>query len=324
MEQFTNYKLDLSLIEIGLFFTSYSFFLIICIKYKNPFLNQVRSYNMGKMILLCVMVCIFFLLYMVWEAFRNRIIEHTLFFPDLPNSFSGKRVFFISDIHRRIIPQQLIDQIESKVDYVIIGGDLTEKGVPLSKTKENLTLLTSMGPTFFVWGNNDYEVDLTKFRHLLNELNVKILENQSETLFFDEKEQVNLIGIGEVSFELDDINKALRTVDSTAFNIICCHNPRILSKIKSSPSTRLFLCGHTHGGQINFFGKGIYPVGKLYHLPLYDVLISNGYGTTKLPMRFWAKSEVHLITLKRGERKTISRAKVSELSKFQNEIGTKI
>ena len=41
---------------------------------------------------------------------------------------------FISDIHRRVISNLLIEQVKGKVDLVIIGGDLAEKGVSLSKS----------------------------------------------------------------------------------------------------------------------------------------------------------------------------------------------
>src|SRR5690606_31121416 len=123
----------------------------------------------------------------------------------------------------------------------------------------------------------------------------------------------------------DNLTIAFSNSNRTTFNIVVCHNPKILSKINDNHPIDLLLCGHTHGGQINFFGKGIYPLGKVYQLPKYDVLISNGYGTTKLPFRFCAKSETHLITLKKGERvKNGSERHILEVKKFQSKLGTKI
>ena len=69
-------------------------------------------------------------------------------------------MFFISDIHRRIVSESIIEEVSGKVDVVIIGGDLLEKGVPMERVKENIKKLKKLGPILFVWGNNDYEVDV--------------------------------------------------------------------------------------------------------------------------------------------------------------------
>ncbi len=42
---------------------------------------------------------------------------------------------------------------------MIIGGDLTESGVPFQRIKENILKLKKLGPIFFVWGNNHHEVN---------------------------------------------------------------------------------------------------------------------------------------------------------------------
>ncbi len=76
---------------------------------------------------------ILLLFVMYKEAMRNTVLEHTLVFKEFPKSFQKVNVFFISDIHRRVISNLLIEQVKGKVDLVIIGGDLAEKGVSLSK-----------------------------------------------------------------------------------------------------------------------------------------------------------------------------------------------
>ena len=62
---------------------------------------------------------------------------------------------------------------------VIIGGDLLEKGVPLDNVEKNIRQLKRLGPVFFVWGNNDYEVDILRFDALLLNLGVNTLANSS-------------------------------------------------------------------------------------------------------------------------------------------------
>ena len=74
----------------------------------------------------------------------------------------------------------------------------------------------------------------------------------------------------------------------------------------------LALCGHTHGGQVTFFGFAPY-ASSLYGLRYgqayltgemeeddgVHVVISNGVGTTWMPLRFGAPAQYHLITLRR-------------------------
>lgn len=84
---------------------------------------------MSWIILLCTLICIGFvcLFGMYKEAMRNTVLEHTLVFEEFPESFQKVKVFFISDIHRRIISSSLIERVKGKADIVIIGGDLAEK-----------------------------------------------------------------------------------------------------------------------------------------------------------------------------------------------------
>ncbi|MCU9611982.1 metallophosphoesterase [Caldibacillus lycopersici] len=246
-------------------------------------------------------IAVLLLLFMWKEAFRNHVSNQVIHLENLPESFSDLHIFFISDIHRRLIHQDIIEQVKGKVDIVIIGGDLTERGVPFSRTKENIQRLNVLGPVYFVWGNNDFEVNNANLRRELISSNVKILENSHATLRSQTGEKIYLIGVGEISFELDRLDIALENIDDpNGFKIVICHNPEIVDQITPADNIPLVLSGHTHGGQINFFGLGLYPIGKLHHLSFTNILISNGYGTTKLPLRLCARAECHLIKISKN------------------------
>jgi uncharacterized protein len=242
---------------------------------------------------------IFLFIYMLVEAHRNRVCELELTFPNFPESFGHVTIFFISDIHRRKISKRLIKKINKKPDLVIIGGDLTEKGVPFSRVSKNVALLTSLAPTYFVWGNNDYEVDFHQLDALLQEHGVKILDNTATYFESEQGEKIVLLGVDDLKEKRDRLDLALFDAGKGGFKILVCHNPKIIHKIKKEDEISLVLSGHTHGGQIRFFKFGLYEKGKLYHLPNTVLLISNGFGTTRLPLRLCAPSETHLITIKR-------------------------
>ncbi len=230
-------------------------------------------------ILLSTLVCIgiIMLLVMYTEAMRNTVLEHTLIFEEFPKSFQKVNVFFISDIHRRVISNSLIEQVKGRVDLVIIGGDLAEKGVPLSKISANIQKLRAIAPVYFVWGNNDYEIEYHELDALLLENNVK------------------------VGLERDRLDLALADCKEDGFRILISHNPDIINKMSGKEQISLVLSGHTHGGQIRLFPSKKYLKGGVYKHSNITLFVSNGYGTTLIPLRFRAPAQTHIITLCGGK-----------------------
>lgn len=238
-------------------------------------------------------------IYMYREAFRDQVKHQTLGFPDFPEGFGTIKIFFISDIHKRIISDQIIDEVRGKTDLVIIGGDLVEKGVSLEKVKENITKLKSIGPMYFVWGNNDYEIDYHELDAALLEQGVKILDNTAVSFESEIGERFVLLGVDDLAQERDRLDLALQDAGSGGFRVLVSHNPEIMSKINPEDNISLVLSGHTHGGQIRFLGLGLYEQGKIKTKGQTTLLVSNGYGTTAVPLRLGAMAETHLLTLKK-------------------------
>ena len=251
-------------------------------------------------ILLLLLGGLFLFLFMVREAFLNKVVEHEITFPDFPDSFGKVTIFFISDIHRRVISDRIIQNVKGKADFVIIGGDLTEKGVSFVQVKENLLKLKQVGPAYFVWGNNDYEVDFRKLDAILLDMGIKVLDNTAVTFESNQGDKLSLLGVDDCSQERDRLDFALMDAEEGSFKILASHIPTITDNILPEHNIRLVLSGHTHGGQIHIFGYSPYPRGRIKKLKNTILLISNGYGTTTVPLRLGAPAETHLITLKRG------------------------
>jgi uncharacterized protein len=247
-----------------------------------------------------LLIIIGLLIYMIKEGFLNQVIQNEIRFPDFPDTFGDVTIFFISDIHRRKISRRLMTKINKKVDMVIIGGDLTEKGVPFNQVKNNIELLKELGPVYFVWGNNDYEVDYHELDAFLLSNGVKILDNTAVKFESSAGETLVLLGVDDLNEKRDRLDYALSDAGEEGFRILVSHDPRITSKITIEQNIRLVLAGHTHGGQIRIFGYSPYEKGGIKKLPQTILLTSNGYGTTAIPMRLGARAETHLITLKRG------------------------
>jgi uncharacterized protein len=250
--------------------------------------------------LLLLGVCL--LLYMLREAFLDNVVHHEMSFRDFPESFGAVTIFFISDIHKRRISDEIIRAVSGKTDIVVIGGDLTEKGVPFERVKENLTKLKQLGPVYFVWGNNDYETDYHKLDAIFWELGVKVLDNTSVTFESKAGDKLSLLGVDALNQHRDRLDLALLDAEKQSFKILACHYPEITKKILPEHEIRLVLSGHTHGGQIHIFGYSPHEKGKVKELDQTTLLISNGYGTTGVPLRLGAPAECHLIRIKHGQK----------------------
>ena len=249
-----------------------------------------------------VLVGLLLLLYMLYEARLDRVVTHTFTFKELPKGFGKITIFFISDIHRREVSETIINEAKGKADIVIIGGDLTEKGVPFDRVKKNLQLIKTIGPIYFVWGNNDYEVDYHELDSLMLSMGIKILDNTAMFFETEDGEKLALMGIDDLKEGRSRLDLALLDVGEQAdFKILVSHNPEIIKEISPKHQISLLLSGHTHGGQIRFWKIGLYPKGGVTQVNGTTVFISNGYGTSGVPLRFGAPPETHLLTLQSSD-----------------------
>ncbi|WP_409298034.1 metallophosphoesterase [Peribacillus sp. SCS-26] len=237
------------------------------------------------------------LIYMRKLAFLDQVLEHTIYLEGFPESFGKLNIFFISDVHRREISDEIINQVKGKADLVVIGGDLAEGGVPFTRIEKNINKLRILGPVYFVWGNNDYETDYHLLDATLLKYGVKILDNTAALLESESGDKISLLGIDFVDGERDRLDLALQDAAENSFKILLSHTPEVLRQIEPEMDIGLVLSGHTHGGQIRVLGFGRYRKGRIGKKGNTIYLVSNGYGTSLVPLRLGAKPETHLLTV---------------------------
>lgn len=254
------------------------------------------EYLLSMMLVIIIVACIF-IYHMYQEAHADRTLTHHLDFQELPFDFEKLTIFFISDIHRRKVADTIVENAKGKAELVIIGGDLAEKGVRLNRVKENLERLKQIGPIYFVWGNNDYEINTNKLRELMGKLEVTILENTAFYIRTHKRVRVALLGVDDTTVGQSDLEGAIKGSNESSFRILVSHNPDIIDSITPEHQIQLVLSGHTHGGQIRIFGFGPYEKGGIKRVGNTLLFVSNGYGTTTLPLRLGAEAETHLITI---------------------------
>lgn len=231
------------------------------------------------------------LLFMLRNAFQNNLQRESVALKS-GTPFEPFELLFISDIHRRKLPDSLIS---FPVDIIVIGGDLVEGGVPLERVEWNLKMLSRHAPVFFVWGNNDREIDEAQLGSLFRKYGITVLEDESVPLFG--QAHLKLVGLDPFAYRKNGIEKAFSEVREGDTVIFATHTPFIFNRVNGMHRVDLQLAGHTHGGQIRFGPYGIYKKGRLKEKNGIIQLISNGYGTTKLPLRLGAEAEFHLLSI---------------------------
>jgi uncharacterized protein len=266
--------------------------------------------------------------WMNFEARRVTVRETDVELNRLPASFEGTRIFFISDIHRRLLDRRVVEQAAAggRVDLVLIGGDLRERGVPLSRTRSNIKLLASLGPVYMVYGNHDYDDQARELEVLLREEGVRVLSNDSVVLEQRGGGRLRLAGVDDAKSGRDRLEMTLAPpVDSPGrieqdCTILLAHDPIMIEKLMNRPElyVDLVLAGHTHGGQLVLPRIG--PLYRSYTTLTYQggwyelkvreaagerrlrLFVSKGYGTSHLPLRLNAPAEAHVLILRQASR----------------------
>lgn len=232
-------------------------------------------------------------LFMWKEAFRNDVKSTAIQDETFPRK-APLALFFISDIHRRTVSRSVV-QKAGRADAVIIGGDLLEDGVKKMRIEKNIQRLAQIGPVYFIPGNNDYEMKWEELEALLVEQGVVILRNNAAALC----QCVYLVGVDDLSKQRADKKRAFQQVPAHAYTIFCAHNPAFIKHIQPQDNVALFLSGHTHGGQVRIGRFGLYERGGWKKRGDTHMLVSNGYGTTGIPLRLGARAETHKIIIQR-------------------------
>lgn len=258
--------------------------------------------------------------YSYYEARNINVVQHTFVHKDIPASFDGKKIIFISDIHSNryfdsLDVANLVIQInELNPDIIILGGDNTDKDSTYSTPffNEVKKLRAHLG-IFSVLGNHDHWEGASFIQDGLVEAGVSICDNQSYWIHLG-SDSIKLGGVGDLWEDEQNINETIHDVDSDNFCILLSHNPDYIEQLESN-LIDLILSGHTHGGQVTIFGlyAPVMPALWRPHLPdtgqkyrygwkeynNIPIYITSGIGLGEFPFRFFSPPEIVEITLKK-------------------------
>ncbi len=263
-----------------------------------------------KIILIIIVIGLFLFAYSLIEPYFIETKEITIESKQIPPEFDGKRIVFLTDIHYGpFFSKQRVDSIVNqtnalKPDMILLGGDyVTNDPSSVGPVFSSLSQLKAPLGVYGVLGNNDPK-----------NVTIQAMQNSGITYIGNKgvwvgnnSSEIRVGGVADMDTDVPDQLPILQGVTPNDFVILVSHKPDYFPKVSRS-KVDLVLAGHTHGGQITFFGLYAPFVNSKYGQEYVTgektigndtMIISNGIGMVWAPMRFFARPQIIVITLKR-------------------------
>ena len=243
------------------------------------------------------------------------VTQHTVKIPHLPRAFDGFRIAQISDIHieggamgddlpaiSRLVAAQNADAIVITGDYVTVP---IEADAPT--LQRGLAPLQAPHGVWGIMGNHDYWSGPSA-SHVVEMLTPTPVQPLIDQIHVWERDgaRLHLAGFDDFWNGSRDFEAMAAKIPPREAAIALGHEPDFAIEVAATRKFGLMLSGHSHGGQIAL------PGGIPIHVPdyahkfprgWYDVdglkLYTNrGLGTVGIPMRFCARPEISVFTLR--------------------------
>lgn len=203
-----------------------------------------------------------------------------------------KEISFIhlSDVHVEKISKrelQVIQYIQNnKPDFIFFTGDylnLSNVADPQSfeDLKKFIQSLTANYGIFASMGSPPVD-DREKIQEILESVGVKVLRDQQCLIELPSGDKINLLGVDcdhRQSIDSKVAEYLAANIDPNYLSILLFHSPEIMPQIQNFPID-IYLCGHTHGGQIR--------------LPIYGAVVTSSVTGKKYEMGSYVENGTHL------------------------------
>lgn len=234
------------------------------------------------------------------EPFRVEVNVMTVRTPKLTEA--SFRIVQISDLHCDRTPRNEEEMVRTvnalKPDVIVTTGDYLNDRAGVPRLKDALGRLEAPLGKFAVTGN--FEVYHWRDLNLIEGTGFELLDRRTRLVTKGEA-SIGIHGRGMVLPY--DGGDGLPDLPSDRFNVLLYHTPDLIERV-AGPQVDLYLCGHTHGGQVALplYGALITfsKYGKKYESGVHQVgetmlYVNRGLGLEPRPapqVRFFARPEI--------------------------------
>ena len=219
---------------------------------------------------------------------------------------NGLKILHLSDLHinkktsiRGV--QELVSICNnSKAHFVVITGDIID--CKCSYIASKLKLLNIIEKkVFYISGNHDLFYGFNDLKNILD--NFILLDNHYTFVNYKDS-KIALAGLSDRFSKFFKIkreeNKVINFLNENENSIFLAHQPKDY-KFALKANAKLFLCGHTHGGQIfpfHYFVRIFQPfLAGIFYIKQTTIYVNKGLGYWGINFRYKAKSEITLLKL---------------------------
>ena len=242
---------------------------------------------------------------------------------NLPESLNGFKITFVSDIQADRFTNEdrlsnFIDKLNStNPDLVLIAGDMITSTPDFIELSANqLSKVNAKHGVFTCVGDHDNwayrgntEKSLSEVTKALSNVNIPMIDNNKLILGIDSSNiEVTFITNTYVETVSEKILDSLtNNINKADLRIFLTHQPReFMIKKAADKKYDLYLCGHTHGGQVTFLfpfynlsptlAETTYMRGDFWFGDML-MIVTRGLGMSLAPVRFNSTPEITVITL---------------------------
>lgn len=253
---------------------------------------------LGKGFIICALAVS---VYGLWNAEQISFTRYSAAIPNMPPTWQGKRVIWISDVHLDQVhnigySRRIVSAIQKEnPDIIFIGGDLYD-GVKIDE-RAVIAPFKELRPEdgiYFITGNHEEFGDKAHYVNAIKEAGIRVLDNEMINI-----DGVNIIGVDDRdSTQRETFEKILAglNIEKGKPTILLKHQPFQLD-IAEKFGISMQISGHTHKAQVyplSYITKLIYK-GYDYGYKQYgsmQVFVSSGIGTWGPPLRVGTKPEI--------------------------------
>lgn len=221
-------------------------------------------------------------------------------------NLNGLKILHLSDLHinkqtNKSELKQLINICEQlEFNFAVLTGDIID--CKTKYIKEELQILNSFSKKiYYISGNHDLFYGLENLKKELT--NFVFMDNSCNTIIFNGN-KIHLAGLPDRFSKFSKIKREEKKIseflNKSSSSIFISHQPKDY-KIALKSNASLFLCGHTHGGQIfpfHYLVKLVQPfLSGLHYINKTAIYVNSGLGTWGIDYRFKAPSEITILKL---------------------------